>query len=132
MNPKPHIGIAKFEKELEKRVHPRFLLNLPVEYYPIDSPGAAQGHTLNASQGGLMVCLKELFQKGAAHQPQDLFLLRSKPLHHRDQSRSDVGGSEIGRRWELPLRSPVFRNLRRKPGQAENLFLDGLSPNLMA
>lgn len=64
MSPKSHVGIAKFEKDIERRIHPRFSLNLPVEYYPIDSPATTQGHTLNASQGELMVCLRESRQKG--------------------------------------------------------------------
>jgi c-di-GMP-binding flagellar brake protein YcgR len=64
MNAKSYVGIAKFEKHVDRRVHTRFLLNLPVEYYPLDSPAVSQGCTLNASQGGLMVCLREPLQKG--------------------------------------------------------------------
>jgi hypothetical protein len=52
---KPHIGIAKFEK----RKNPRFLLNLPIEYYRVNSDFNSTGYTSNASKGGLMVNLPE-------------------------------------------------------------------------
>jgi len=57
---KPHIGIAKFEK----RRHPRFLLNLPIEYYRITPDLNYMGHTLNASKGGLMVSVAEQLEIG--------------------------------------------------------------------
>jgi hypothetical protein len=62
---KPRIGIARFEKEAhlekekEKRRHRRFLLNLPLEYYHLDSPVGYSSHSINASEGGLLVCLHE-------------------------------------------------------------------------
>jgi len=52
---RPRFGIANFEK----RRHPRFLLNLPVEYYRINSNFLYSGSTFNASEGGLMVKLPE-------------------------------------------------------------------------
>ncbi|MBI5966895.1 MAG: PilZ domain-containing protein [Deltaproteobacteria bacterium] len=57
---KPRFGIANFEK----RRHPRFLLNLPVEYYRINSNFACSGSTFNASEGGLMVKLPERIDIG--------------------------------------------------------------------
>ena len=131
MPPKPHVGIAKFEKDLEKRLHPRFLLNLPVEYYPLDSPGASQGHTLNASQGGLMVCLRQRFQKGQqismkiffssnAH----LFTVATKAEVMWADSNPEEDGSY---RYGLKFVEISDENLGRLKS-----FLDGLSPNLMA
>ena len=57
---KPRFGIANFEK----RRHPRFLLNLPVEYYRINSNFHSIGSTFNASEGGLMVKLPERMDIG--------------------------------------------------------------------
>ena len=57
---KPRFGIANFEK----RRHPRFLLNLPIEYYPANSHHNGSGHTANASEGGLMVYLPEQVEVG--------------------------------------------------------------------
>jgi len=57
---KPHIGIAKFEK----RRHPRFLLNLPIEYYRVNSDLNFSGYTSNASKSGLMVNLPEQMDIG--------------------------------------------------------------------
>ncbi len=57
---RPHVGIAKFEK----RRHPRFLLNLPVEYYRVNSNLNSPGYTSNASKGGLMVNLPEQMDIG--------------------------------------------------------------------
>ena len=131
MNPKPHVGIAKFEKELEKRLHPRFLLNLPVEYYPIDAPGAAQGHTLNASQGGLMVCLRELFQKGQfislkmffASGAQLFTIVAKAEVMWADQNMGEDGNYRYGVKF-VEISEGDLARLKT--------FLDGLSPNLMA
>ncbi len=57
---KPHIGIAKFEK----RRHPRFLLNLPIEYDRVNSDINSSGYTFNASKSGLMVNLPEQMDIG--------------------------------------------------------------------
>jgi c-di-GMP-binding flagellar brake protein YcgR len=57
---KQHFGIAKFEE----RAHPRFLLNLPVEYYPAASTAQGKGYTGNASEGGLIVYLGRHLQVG--------------------------------------------------------------------
>jgi c-di-GMP-binding flagellar brake protein YcgR len=57
---KHHFGVAKFEE----RANPRFLLNLPVEYYPAKSKTRNTGHTENASQGGLIVYLRKHFKVG--------------------------------------------------------------------
>ena len=57
---KTRTGVAK----IEERKHPRFLLNLPVEYYLISSEGNHAGYTFNASEGGLMVNLPERLEVG--------------------------------------------------------------------
>jgi c-di-GMP-binding flagellar brake protein YcgR len=57
---KHHFGVAKFEE----RAHPRFLLNLPVEYYPAKSNTRRKGNTENASEGGLIVYLRKHFKVG--------------------------------------------------------------------
>jgi hypothetical protein len=67
---KPRFGLVRFEKEvshgreIEKRMHPRFLLNLPIEYSRLDSPVRHSSHTVNASEGGLMICLHERLDAG--------------------------------------------------------------------
>lgn len=65
---KQRFGVAKFVE----RAHPRFLLNLPVEYYPAaaSKKGVAgtfiqgKGYTGNASEGGLIVHLRRHLQVG--------------------------------------------------------------------
>jgi len=57
---KPRTGVAK----IEERQHPRFLLNLPVEYYRVNSDVNQAGYTVNASEGGLMVNLPEKLEVG--------------------------------------------------------------------
>jgi hypothetical protein len=70
MDKKTHAGIVKFEKDLpliptmEKRKHTRFLLNLPVEYSYCDSPISYSSHSINASEGGLLLCLQQLLSVG--------------------------------------------------------------------
>jgi len=43
----------------EKRKHPRFSVDLPVEYYKIGSPLKHNGRTMNASQSGLLLYFSE-------------------------------------------------------------------------
>ena len=52
---KSSLGIASFEK----RSHPRFSVDFPVEYYQVNSRNSFNGRVLNASEGGLMVNLPE-------------------------------------------------------------------------
>jgi hypothetical protein len=65
MDKKSRIGIARFEKEVpvekekDKRRNRRFLLNLPLEYSHLDSPVGCSSHSINASEGGLLICLHE-------------------------------------------------------------------------
>ena len=48
----------------EKRKHPRFSVDLPVEYYKIGSPVKQNGRAVNASQGGLLLYFSEPLQIG--------------------------------------------------------------------
>jgi hypothetical protein len=57
---KERFGVAKFVE----RAHPRFLLNLPVEYYPATSNIQGKGYTGNASEGGLIVHLRRHLKVG--------------------------------------------------------------------
>lgn len=60
MEQKLHFGIANFEK----RRHPRFSVDLPIEYFRIDSKEKHAGHTGDASESGLMVYLPEQIEIG--------------------------------------------------------------------
>jgi hypothetical protein len=53
--PKPRYGTVN----LEKRRHPRFNVDLPIEYYRIDSPISHTGRGLNISEGGLLIYFRE-------------------------------------------------------------------------
>jgi hypothetical protein len=70
VNEKSRLGIARFEREaslkekMEKRMYPRFLLNLPIEYSHLDSPISYSSHTINVSEGGLMIYLSERLEAG--------------------------------------------------------------------
>ena len=55
---RPPFGIAN----LERRRHPRFRVDFPIEYYQINSRNSFNGRVLNASEGGLMVYLPERLQ----------------------------------------------------------------------
>jgi c-di-GMP-binding flagellar brake protein YcgR len=49
---------------LERRKYPRFSVNLPVEYHPIDSTINHTGRALNAGEGGLLVYFPEPMKIG--------------------------------------------------------------------
>lgn len=57
---KQRYGTVNFEK----RKHPRFNIDLPVEYYQIDSTTHRNGQAINASAGGLLLYLPEQMEIG--------------------------------------------------------------------
>jgi c-di-GMP-binding flagellar brake protein YcgR len=57
---KPRTGIVN----LERRKYPRFSVNLPVEYYQVNSSISHTGRALNASEGGLLIYFPELMEIG--------------------------------------------------------------------
>lgn len=61
---KSHYGIVNFER----RKHPRFNINLPVEYYRTNSSlgdeGTDTGRALNISEGGLCTYFPERIEIG--------------------------------------------------------------------
>jgi len=56
----PHFGTVHFEK----RKAPRFSLDLPVEYWPIDSSKNQLARTGNISEGGILLYLPEQIEIG--------------------------------------------------------------------
>jgi c-di-GMP-binding flagellar brake protein YcgR len=52
---KPRYGTVN----LERRKHPRFSVDLPIEYYRIDSSIGHTGKALNISEGGLLIYFPE-------------------------------------------------------------------------
>ena len=57
---KPRSGIINFEK----RKHPRFTVDLPLEYRRISSPVIQPGRVINASEGGLLIYFPEKLEIG--------------------------------------------------------------------
>ena len=53
--PKPRYGTVNFER----RKHPRFSVDLPIEYSRIDSSISHTGKTLNINEGGLLIYFPE-------------------------------------------------------------------------
>ena len=72
---KSRYGTVNFEK----RKHPRFSVDLPVEYSPAD-PSADQGRARNASEGGLLLYLPEQMKIGR-HLRLKLFLTIGSELN---------------------------------------------------
>ena len=73
---KPRVGIVNFEK----RGHPRFNVDLPIEYYQINSPIIQTGRAINASEGGLLVYLPEKMEIGQ-HLRLKLFFVSGSELN---------------------------------------------------
>ena len=57
---KPSAKIVNFET----RKSPRISVNLPIEYYLVDSSTLRNGKAINASEGGLLVTLPEELETG--------------------------------------------------------------------
>jgi c-di-GMP-binding flagellar brake protein YcgR len=50
--------------KFEMRRHPRFPVDLPLEYWNVNSPIGHRGQAINASEGGLMVFLSQKVETG--------------------------------------------------------------------
>jgi len=72
-NGKPHYGTVNFEK----RKHPRFSVDLPVEYRRIGLL-AERGRAVNASEGGLLLYLPEPMGIGTALRLKVFFTMGSE------------------------------------------------------
>ena len=59
-DPRPRIGIINFER----RRHPRFTVDLPLEYYRSDASPGQTGRVVNASEGGLLIYFSERMEIG--------------------------------------------------------------------
>ena len=57
---KPRYGTVNFKK----RKHPRFSVDLPIEYYRVDSSIGHTGKALNISEGGLLLHFPEQMDIG--------------------------------------------------------------------
>jgi len=57
---KPRYGTVNFER----RKYPRFNVDLPIEYYRIDSSIGQTGKALNISEGGLLLYLTDQMEIG--------------------------------------------------------------------
>ena len=53
-------GRANFER----RRHPRFSIELPVEYRKVDNPKSHPAHTVNLGEGGLLLYISEMIEIG--------------------------------------------------------------------
>ena len=58
--PKRRYGVINFER----RKYPRFTVDLPIEYDPLDPSAVHQGRASNASEGGLEIYFPEALQIG--------------------------------------------------------------------
>ena len=56
----PRFGVVDFEK----RRHPRFSIDLPIEYWQIDKSRSQPGQTINISEGGLLLRISEHLKIG--------------------------------------------------------------------
>ena len=57
---KPRFGMANFER----RVHPRFTVDLPIEYWKIRNFKSCPSRCTNVSEGGLLVLFSEQLEIG--------------------------------------------------------------------
>jgi len=73
---RPRVGIVNFEK----RGHPRFKVDLPIEYSQVNSPIGQTGRVVNASEGGLLVYLPEKMEIGQ-HLQLKLFFVSGSELN---------------------------------------------------
>lgn len=71
---KTHYGILN----VERRKYPRFSVDLPVEYYRIDSTTGLAGRAYNFSEGGLLIYFQEQMEIGQRLRLRLFFSMGSK------------------------------------------------------
>ena len=57
---KPHYGEVNFER----RKYPRFSVDLPIQYFPMDSSISSNGRAMNLSEGGILIHSPEQMERG--------------------------------------------------------------------
>ncbi len=114
---KPGVKIAK----LVRRKHPRFLLNLPLEYSRLDSNIRRPGHAENGSEGGLMVYLPEQFRVGENLRMKLFFSLRSE-LQTIESTIQVVWAGLSFQRGGEQVRSKIFGNPLTGQAKMERVF----------
>ena len=62
----------------ESRSHPRFSINLPIEYWPVDSFESHTGRTANVSENGLLIYVPEQIKTGKTLRLKIFFSTRLK------------------------------------------------------
>jgi c-di-GMP-binding flagellar brake protein YcgR len=137
VNEKPRLGIARFEKEaspekkIERRMYPRFLLNLPIEYSHLDSPVSYSSRTINVSEGGLMICLGERLEPGQHLNSKIFYSSDSSMLTFEATVQVMWAEAHFGKdgNYRHGVKFEVM-----KPEDLQNFkgFLDGLSPDLIS
>jgi len=70
---KPRVGVVSFER----RKYPRFNIDLPMEYYRIDSPIGNAVRARNISEGGLLIYFPEQIEIGQHLRLKIFFTLKS-------------------------------------------------------
>ena len=129
-------GIARFEKEAslekekEKRRHPRFLLNLPIEYYHLDSPTSYSSHCINASEGGLSICLHERLKAGQ-HLNLKIFCASGSSMLTIETTVEVMWADEFLGKDGNFRHGVRFLRMTQEDLQKFKGFLDGLSPLLI-
>ncbi|HYB20922.1 MAG TPA: PilZ domain-containing protein [Thermodesulfobacteriota bacterium] len=133
---KLRLGIARFEKEItpekgkEKRRHPRFLLNLPMEYYHLDSSIGHSSRCVNASEGGLLVCLHERLKAGQ-HLKLKIFCASGSSLLTIETTVEVIWADELLGEDGNYRHGVKFVSMAQEDLQKFRGFLDNLSPLLI-
>ena len=119
----PRYGTVNFER----RKYPRFNVNLPIEYYRIDSSISHTGKALNISEGGLLIYFPEEMEIGQ-HLKLKLFLASASEMKTIEPLVEVVWiDFHLGTDWEDYRTGVMFVNI--STGDMEKLknFLANLS-----
>jgi c-di-GMP-binding flagellar brake protein YcgR len=120
---KPRVGIVNFEK----RGHPRFTVDLPIEYYQINSSSSHAARVINASEGGLLVYLPEKMEIGQ-HLRLKLFFVSGSELNTIEMSTEVVWrDTHLGKNWGDYRSGVRFVDISTKDLNTLKTFLVSLS-----
>ncbi len=121
MDKKTRLGYARLEKEGdskengERRMYPRYVTHLLIEYRLLDSRVSYSSYTINASEGGLMICLHERIEVGRhlhlkiflSSQPNPLTINPTVQVMWADEKLGEDGFYRHGVRFVDPVSEEV-------------------------
>ena len=113
---------------LEKRRHRRYSVDLPIEYYPVDTAFPSSGYTGNISEGGVLVYFPKEKEVGQQFRFKFFFPLGTKLRSIEPRGKVVWVGSAAEDKWRNYPCGVKFVEISPEDQNRLKAFLKTLSP----